>query len=296
MELQLEHLTKQYGSTIAVNDLNATLKRGVYGLLGANGAGKTTLMRLLCDIQTPTLGTIRYDGQDIRSCGERYRNVLGYLPQDFGYYPDFTALKFLLYMSAIKGLAKNFGRQRSLELLDQVGLLKVKDKKIKTFSGGMKQRLGIAQAMLNDPKILILDEPTAGLDPRERVRFRNLISTFSQDKIVLLSTHIVSDVEYIAGDILVMKKGEFIHEGKPYEIIRSVENKVWECRVPNREVLEMENRYNIGNLRTEGETTVLRIICDEKPHENARTVTPNLEDLYLYYFSEEDGGNYAAIN
>lgn len=288
MELRIENLTKQYGSFIAVNDLSAVLTCGVYGLLGANGAGKTTLMRLLCDIQLPTAGTIRYDGQDIREYGDHYRNVLGYLPQDFGYYPDFTAMKFLLYMSAIKGLSKGYARQRSLELLDEVGLLQVKDKKIKTFSGGMKQRLGIAQAMLNDPKVLILDEPTAGLDPKERVRFRNLISGFSQNKIVLLSTHIVSDVEYIAGDILVMKKGKFIHEGKPDEIIHTIDDKVWECTVANREVPSLESRYNIGNMRTEGENTILRIISEKKPLENAVNAAPNLEDLYLYYFSDEE--------
>lgn len=287
MELRIENLTKQYGAFIAVNDLSMTLTSGVYGLLGANGAGKTTLMRLLCDIQTPTTGTICYDGQDIREYGDRYRNVLGYLPQDFGYYPDFTALKFLLYMSAIKGLSKGYARQRSLELLDEVDLLQVKDKKIKTFSGGMKQRLGIAQAMLNDPRVLILDEPTAGLDPKERVRFRNLISSFSQNKIVLLSTHIVSDVEYIAGDILVMKKGKFIHEGKPDEIIHTVDGKVWECRVPNRDVPALESSCNIGNMRTEGEYTILRIIGAEKPLETAVNVAPNLEDLYLYYFNDE---------
>ena len=289
MELRIENLTKQYGAFIAVNDLNAVLTSGVYGLLGANGAGKTTLMRLLCDIQAPTAGTVSYDGQNIREYGDRYRNILGYLPQDFGYYPDFTAMKFLLYMSAIKGLSKGYSRQRSLELLDEVGLLSVKDKKIKTFSGGMKQRLGIAQAMLNDPKVLILDEPTAGLDPKERVRFRNLISSFSRNKIVLLSTHIVSDVEYIAGDILVMKKGKLIHEGKPDEIIHTVDGKVWECSVPNREVPSLENKYNIGNMRTEGENTILRIISEEKPLESALNVTPNLEDLYLHYFNDEEG-------
>lgn len=288
MELRIDNLTKQYGTFIAVNNLNTVLTCGVYGLLGANGAGKTTLMRLLCDIQTPTSGTISYDGQDIRTYGDRYRNILGYLPQDFGYYPNFTAIKFLLYMSAIKGLSKEFARQRSLELLDEVGLLKVKDKKIKTFSGGMKQRLGIAQAMLNDPKVLILDEPTAGLDPKERVRFRNLISSFSRNKIVLLSTHIVSDVEYIAGDILVMKRGKFIHEGKPDEIIHTIDGKVWECRAANRDVPSLESRYNIGNMRTEGSITVLRIISEEKPMENAAPVIPNLEDLYLYYFNDEE--------
>lgn len=288
MELRIENLTKQYGTNVAVNNLSITLGCGVYGLLGANGAGKTTLMRLLCDIQTPTSGSVSYDGENIRTNGDRYRNILGYLPQNFGYYPDFTAWRFMLYMAAVKGLSKVFAKERSLELLDQVGLLKVKDKKIKTFSGGMKQRLGIAQAMLNNPRVLILDEPTAGLDPKERVRFRNLISTFSRNKIVLLSTHIVSDVEYIAGQILVMKKGQLIHRGKPHEIIHSIDGKVWECSVPNQDVSPLLQRCNIGNLRAEGEQTVLRIISDEKPLETAVVAAPNLEDLYLYYFNEED--------
>ena len=288
MELRIENLTKQYGSNLAVNNLSLTLTTGVYGLLGANGAGKTTLMRLLCDILAPTSGQIAYDGQSIWESGDRYRNVLGYLPQDFGYYPDFTAFKFLMYMSAIKGLSRGFAKERSLELLEEVGLLQVKDKKIKTFSGGMKQRLGIAQAMLNDPKVLILDEPTAGLDPKERVRFRNLISTFSQNKIVLLSTHIVSDVEYIAGDILVMKKGQLLHQGKPHEIIHTIDGKVWECRVPNEEAGTLIEHCNVGNLRAEGAETVLRIISDDKPLNTAQVVPPNLEDLYLYYFANEE--------
>ena len=288
MELRIENLTKQYGTNLAVNNLSLTLTTGVYGLLGANGAGKTTLMRLLCDILAPTSGQIAYDGQSIWESGDRYRNVLGYLPQDFGYYPDFTAFKFLMYMSAIKGLSRGFAKERSLELLEEVGLLQVKDKKIKTFSGGMKQRLGIAQAMLNDPKVLILDEPTAGLDPKERVRFRNLISTFSRNKIVLLSTHIVSDVEYIAGDILVMKKGQLLHQGKPHEIIHTIDGKVWECRVPNEEAGAFIERCNVGNLRAEGSETVLRIISDDKPLNTAQATTPNLEDLYLYYFADAE--------
>lgn len=293
MELRIENLTKQYGTTLAVNNLSATLGRGVYGLLGANGAGKTTLMRLLCDIQSPTSGSVCYDGEDIRQSGDRYRNLLGYLPQNFGYYPDFTAYRFLLYMSAIKGLSRGYAKERSLELLEEVGLLKVRDKKIKTFSGGMKQRLGIAQAVLNNPKVLILDEPTAGLDPKERVRFRNLISSYSQNKIVLLSTHIVSDVEYIAGEILVMKKGILLHRGKPHEIIRSIEGKVWECSVRNQSVPRMQEQFNVGNLRSEGEQTTLRIISDQKPVEEAAPVSPNLEDLYLYYFN--DGGTAVEI-
>ena len=251
MELRIENLTKQYGANIAVNGLNVTLTCGVYGLLGANGAGKTTLMRLLCDIQSPTAGSVSYDGMPIREMGDRYRTLLGYLPQDFGYYPDFTAFRFLMYMASIKGLSRGFAKDRALALLEEVDLIRVKDRKIKTFSGGMKQRLGIAQAMLNDPRVLILDEPTAGLDPKERVRFRNLISTFSQNKIVLLSTHIVSDVEYIAGTILVMKKGKFIHEGRPHEIIHSIDGKIWECMVPSTTVPRLMERFNIGNLRSE---------------------------------------------
>lgn len=288
MELRVEKLTKQYGSKIAVNRLDLCLHRGVYGLLGANGAGKTTLMRLLSDIQTPTAGEIFCDGQETHRMGERYRNLLGYLPQDFGYYPEFSAFKFMLYMSAVKGLSRACARQRSLELLETVGLLEVKDKKVKTFSGGMKQRLGIAQAMLNNPEILILDEPTAGLDPKERVKFRNLISSFAADKIVLLSTHIVSDVEYIAGEILVMKKGTLVHTGRPEEILREIRGKVWECRVPSNQAERLCQSLNVGNLRTEGGETVLRVISDTLPAPGAREVAPNLEDLYLYYFSDED--------
>lgn len=288
MELSAVNLTKRYGSKTAVNRLDVTLTSGVYGLLGANGAGKTTFMRLLCTVQRPTSGKIDLDGKNIWKLGERYRDVLGYLPQHFGYYPDFTALDFLLYVAALKGLDDKKAKNVSNELLDEVGLSGERRRKIKTFSGGMKQRLGIAQAMLNNPRVLILDEPTAGLDPKERVRFRNLISTFSRNKIVLLSTHIVSDVEYIAGQILVMKKGQLIHRGKPHEIIHSIDGKVWECSVPNQDVSPLLQRCNIGNLRAEGEQTVLRIISDEKPLETAVVAAPNLEDLYLYYFNEED--------
>lgn len=288
MELRIEKLTKQYGAKTAVDRLDLKMNAGVYGLLGANGAGKTTLMRLLCQIQDPTSGEIFYDGQEIGSMGEAYRNILGYLPQDFGYYPDFTAYKFMLYMASLKGLSKDYGRQYSLELLDKVGLLQVKNKKIRTFSGGMKQRLGIAQAMLNDPKILILDEPTAGLDPKERVRFRNLISSFSKNKIVLLSTHIVSDVEYIAGEIVVMKKGVILHKGSPREILREVEGKVWECSAESEKVEAMQSRFTVGNLRNEGDKTVLRIIAETRPLPDAVPAAPNLEDLYLYYFSDEE--------
>ena len=211
MELVIDRLTKQFQNKIAVDRISLRLHRGVFGLLGTNGAGKTTLMRMLCGILQPTSGTITFDGMDVRE--EGYRAILGYLPQDFGYYPEFTAMDFLLYMAALKGLPRQSAKRKAKELLELVGLQDMGRKKIKTFSGGMKQRLGIAQALLNDPKLLILDEPTAGLDPKERVRFRNLIGQLGKDSIVLLSTHIVSDIEHIADEVLMMKDGNLIYHG-----------------------------------------------------------------------------------
>ena len=221
MELKIDRLTKQYGAKIAVDRISLTLTLGVTGLLGANGAGKTTLMRMLCGILKPTSGTVSFDGVDVSA--EAYRRVLGYLPQDFGYYPNFTGLDFLLYLSALKGLDRRGAEARSRELLELVGLSEAARKKIKTYSGGMKQRLGIAQALLNRPKLLILDEPTAGLDPKERVRFRKLIAELGTDSIVLLSTHIISDVEQIAGRILMVRDGQLIFDGGPGEIRQDLE-------------------------------------------------------------------------
>ena len=212
MELKVDRITKQYGSKIAVDRMNLTLGKGVTGLLGANGAGKTTLMRMMCGILTPTSGEITYDGHLVTS--EEYRNVLGYLPQDFGYYPEFTGRDFLMYFCALKGLVKKVAKERTTEILELVGLKEVAKEKVKKYSGGMKQRLGIGQALINRPEILILDEPTAGLDPKERVRFRNLINELGKDSIVLLSTHIVSDIEHIAENIVMMRKGQIIWQGK----------------------------------------------------------------------------------
>lgn len=212
MELVINRLSKQYKNKIAADRISITLHKGVYGLLGANGAGKTTLMRIICGILKPDSGTVSFDGIDVSQ--EEYRSVLGYLPQDFGYYPEFTGRDFLLYMAALKGLEKPLAKRKADELLNLVSLQNVAKKKIKTYSGGMKQRLGIAQALLNDPKLLILDEPTAGLDPKERVRFRNLIESLGKESIVLLSTHIVSDIEHIADEILMMKEGRLIYSGK----------------------------------------------------------------------------------
>uniref|UniRef100_UPI004056413A ABC transporter ATP-binding protein n=1 Tax=Agathobacter sp. TaxID=2021311 RepID=UPI004056413A len=221
MELTIDRVSKQYKNKIAVDRISLKLGKGIYGLLGANGAGKTTLMRMLCGILTPTSGTITYDGIDVSE--EAYRAILGYLPQDFGYYPDFSGKDFLLYMAALKGLGKTYAKKRVEELLVLVSLEDVAKKKIKTYSGGMKQRLGIAQALLNNPQILILDEPTAGLDPKERVRFRNLIADLGKENIVVLSTHIVSDIDRIADRILMMNDGKLVFDGTRDEITGDLE-------------------------------------------------------------------------
>lgn len=289
MELLLDRLTKHYGSKIAVDQVSAALEPGVYGLLGANGAGKTTLMRMLCAILESTSGEVFFNGKDVVSMGADYRNVLGYLPQDFGYYPGYTAMEFLMYVSALKGIPKKIARRRSGELLEEVGLSHVADKKVKTFSGGMKQRVGIAQALLNNPDILILDEPTAGLDPKERVRFRNLLSDYAGDKIVILSTHIVSDIEAIADEVLLMKNGKFVLQGTVPELIRKVDGKVWELTVSPAEAKKWQARSTVANLRHEGRQIVLRIISDHMPSETAVPCEATLEDLYLYYFGAEEG-------
>ena len=282
-------MTKQYGKKVAVNRLNLSLTKGVYGLLGANGAGKTTLMRLICGIQAPTSGKITLNDREMEVLGENYRKYLGYLPQQFPYYPDFSAMDYLLYIAALKDLDEKKAKEKSKELLETVGLTKNGRQKIRTFSGGMKQRLGIAQAMLNDPYILVLDEPTAGLDPKELVRFRNLISAFSKERIVILSTHIVSDVEFIAEKIIMMKSGSILHYGRPREITSEIRGKVWKCVVPAEKAEQYTARLNVSNLRNvDNNQTILRVISKEPPLNGALQVEPNLEDLYLYYFK---GGN-----
>ncbi|MDK2788373.1 MAG: type transport system ATP-binding protein [Epulopiscium sp.] len=284
MELVIDRLTKQYKNKIAVDRISLTLKEGVYGLLGANGSGKTSLMRMICGVLKPTSGEVKFNGIDVSE--EEYRDSLGYLPQNFGYYPEFSAYDFLLYLASLKGLTKHQAKLKATELLELVGLSESAKKKIKTFSGGMKQRLGIAQAMLNDPKILVLDEPTAGLDPNERIRFRNLISRLGKDKIVLLSTHIVSDVEYIASTILMMKDGQIIHKGRLDEIIGVIEGKVFECSVDSKRANYLIDNYPIINIREESDKTFLRLVAEKPPCETAVTVPAVLEDLYLYYFNE----------
>lgn len=286
-ELQLDHLTKCYKDFAAVKDVTLTLGGGVYGLLGANGAGKTTLMRMLCGILEPTKGTVRCGGADIARLGEEYRAMLGYLPQDFGCYPDFTGAEFLRYIAALKGLTRAETNRRTAELLDQVGLGDAGSKKLRAYSGGMRQRLGIAQAMLNDPQILILDEPTAGLDPRERVRFRNLIADYAKGRTVLLSTHIVSDVEAIADEILLMKQGRIEEQGTVPQLAENARGKVWTLHTDAATAARLEAVYTVANLRHEGEGVELRLITADPPA-GAQPAAPTLEDVYLWHFAEEE--------
>ncbi len=289
MELSLDRLSKQYDSKIAVDSISATLTPGVYGLLGANGAGKTTLMRMLCGILEPTLGEVLFNDHEITAMGATYRNMLGYLPQDFGYYPNYTAMEFMLYMAALKGKPRNIAVKRIKKLLTTVDLNHVASKRIRTFSGGMKQRVGIAQALLNNPKVLILDEPTAGLDPKERVRFRNLLSEYAGDKIVILSTHIVSDIEAIADEVLLMKKGRIVQRGTVPELVQKAQGRVWELAVSPRETQMWQAQATVANLRHEGNHVVLRIVSDKMPSQSAVPCSASLEDLYLYYFPTDEG-------
>ena len=290
MELSLDRLTKQYGRKIAVDHVSAVLSPGVYGLLGANGAGKTTLMRMICGILEPTSGEVFLNGTPILEMGADYRNLLGYLPQDFGYYPNYTGREFLAYLSVLKGIPKKKANRKITELLEMTGLSVEAKKKIKTYSGGMRQRLGIAQALLNDPKILILDEPTAGLDPKERVRFRNLITDYASDRIIFLSTHIVSDIEAAADRVFLMKQGRILCQGSVQELTEMASGKVWEMKVPAREAARWEKKMNVAGIRHEEGDVVLRIISERKPAADSMRCRASLEDLYLSYFPSGNGG------
>lgn len=295
MELTISDLTKDFGSFRAVDQVTFTMHSGVYGLLGVNGAGKTTLMRMLTTLIHPTGGEIRWDGQDVFRMDSAYRKLLGYLPQDFGYYPDFSIYDYLMYIASIKGIRPAAAKQRALRLLKQVGLSQAGHKKMKTLSGGMKRRVGIAQAMLNDPKILILDEPTAGLDPNERIRFRNLISELSEDRIVLLSTHIVSDIEYIASEILLMKDGRITLSGTAEEVIASMPERVWLFSVPREQVDRYLAAYRVSNLKTTPTGATLRVLSAECPAIGAVETAATLEDVFLHYFGESAGNSDGTV-
>ncbi|WP_352223568.1 ABC transporter ATP-binding protein [Bacillus sp. SM2101] len=287
LNLTIENVTKQFGDKLAVNDVSFELTAGVYGFLGANGAGKTTLMRMLVTLIKPTAGRILFDGKDVEVLGDEYRDVLGYLPQYIGLYKNFSAEKYLMYISALKGIKQQAAKKKIDELLEVVNLTEHRKRKIGKFSGGMKQRLGIAQALLNDPKVLVVDEPTAGLDPKERIRFRNLLSTISKDRIVLLSTHIVSDIEFIAKEIIVFKAGQLIQKDKPEELLQKIRGFIWTVNVSEEEVQAFQENYKVSNIIRNQNEVGLRVISESKPDERAFEASPNLEDLYLYYFDEE---------
>lgn len=294
MEITLEHVTKHFkekrGIKKAVEDVTLSLTPGVWGLLGANGSGKTTLMRMLCGIMKPTDGQICCDGLDISLLGDGYRGRIGYLPQEFGFYPEFTVSQYLEYIAALKGLPDRQTRQKIDELLTLLSLEDVRGKRIIKLSGGMKRRVGIAQALLNDPELLILDEPTSGLDPGERVRFRNLLSEFAHDRSVLISTHIVSDVEYIATRNAVMKDGRILLTGTTQELVSLMHGKVYECVLPPEAFPRYEKTVSIVNLRNEESGNLyLRFLGEQSAIPGAVACTPCLEDLFLHLFPQESG-------
>ena len=286
MELKVQKLTQKYDNNTAVYQVSATFQPGIIGLLGANGSGKTTLMRMIVDVLKPTSGEILYNGNDIHAHIEEFLSGIGYLPQHVGAYPSFRVHEFLEYMGALKGLKPAYTKQRIDELLKELHLSDQKKKRIKTLSGGMKQRLGIAQAMLNDPDILILDEPTVGLDPKERNQFAMLLSSISKNKIILLSTHIVSDIENIAHKVLIMKEGSFIDYDTPEHLLSELYDKVFEIELPFQQMMEFQKTCVITNQKNVGTTSHIRFISS-KHIEGAIPVEPTLNDVYLYHFQEE---------
>jgi ABC-type multidrug transport system ATPase subunit len=284
MQLSIQNLGKQYKRDFwGLKDFSLEIKPGILGLLGPNGAGKSTFMRMLATITKPTDGSITWNGTDVVKSPDILRDVLGYLPQDFGVYPNLNAVEFLEYMAAIKGLDANSAKKRIDELLQLTNLVQAAKRPLGGYSGGMKQRVGIAQALLNDPQLLIVDEPTAGLDPEERVRFRNLLSDLSGERIVILSTHIVSDVEATATNIALLNKGQLLREAAPENLLKEIENKVWEWTIHSDDLSALKQKHIIsGTIRRCGGVQV-RVVSESKPDANAQTVSPNLEDAYLFF-------------
>ena len=282
LELQVEHLCKSYHKKEALWDVNFTLHNGIYGLLGENGAGKSTLMRMLVTVDFPTSGSIRYGGKDIWQMEEEYRSLIGYMPQDYSVYAGFTAKDFLEYMGVLKGIPKAELKKKISEVLEFVNLSDVSDKKVRTFSGGMKRRIGIAQAIINNPRILILDEPTAGLDPKERIRFSNIISDMGKDKIVLLSTHIVSDIEAIASELLVIKQGKVLETGNVDELVKKVEGQVWEAVVSQDMYHRLRKERLVIHLKQTGNEVQVRFVGEKYPDVENCPMEPTLEDYYIF--------------
>ncbi|KAA9006573.1 ABC transporter ATP-binding protein [Paenibacillus spiritus] len=287
MKLSIHNISKRYnkGKKRALDHLSLELTPGVYGILGPNGAGKSTLMNIITDNLKPDSGQVTFNGQNITELGKSYRDILGYMPQQQGLYEDFTGRRFLWYMAALKGLPKSLAEERIRHLLQIVNLEQDANKRLGSYSGGMKQRILIAQALLNDPKILILDEPTAGLDPKERIRIRNFISTIAMNKIVILATHVVPDIEFIAKQIILMKQGQLVIQDEPQPILNRMRDKVFEVHIPVEDLEQAQRKYNVSNILSEGDGVSVRIVGDECPSEwEAQSVKPNLEDVYLYLF------------
>ena len=288
MKLTITDLTKKFGHKTAVNHVDLELTPGIIGLLGPNGAGKTTMIRLLCDLTRPDSGAVLLDGENIRSMGEDYRDILGYLPQKVGYYPWFTAEKYLMYIAALKGLSTDEAAAKTKDLLEQVGLYSERKKRLGAFSGGMLQRVGIAQALLNDPKILILDEPTAGLDPQERIRFRTMIAGLARDRLVILSTHIVTDVEHIATQVVMLRSGKVVAHDTIGHIRNTLTGKVCTLTVSAEEAEQYRQTHLVANMQPVGEKIMLRLVCPNGFPDGAVPVEPDLEDAYLAYCGRED--------
>ena len=287
MKVSFQNISKQYKGKYALKDVTTELQEGIYGLLGANGAGKTTLINIFVGILGSDGGTVLMDGKDAKTLGKDFLSKIGYMPQYPIFYRDFTVMDFLLYMCALKGMSAQQGEKRALELLGIVNLSDAKDKKIGTLSGGMRQMVGIVQAMLGDPQILILDEPTAGLDPSERIRFRNLISQFAQGRTVLLATHIVTDVECIAKEIIILKEGALMIQGTTDTLEQSIYGKVWEVTANAESAVCLGSKYDVSNMKQQGENFSVRIVSDMPPASNAVKAAPNLEDVFLYHFGEK---------
>jgi ABC-2 type transport system ATP-binding protein len=282
MELKISRLSKKYSKDKhGLVNFSITIENGITGLLGSNGAGKSTLMRIIATVSNPTKGSITFNGEDILKKPNRMRQVLGYLPQDFGVYPNLTGYEFLNYIAALKGIGGKSLQNKVNQLLEGVNLMEVSNRPISTYSGGMKQRLGIAQVLLNDPKVLIFDEPTVGLDPAERVRFRNLISELANDSIVILSSHIVSDIEMIADEVVIMKKGSLVQKGYQSEIIETVENKVFELEIGKEELRYFKDNFIIVSTLRKKDSVLLRFVSDT-PLSQAVLCEPTLEDAFLY--------------
>lgn len=284
MSLELQNIAKAYDQKVLEN-VNCRMEKGVYGLLGPNGAGKSTMLRVICDIEPPTSGKVLYDGQPVSQLGEDYREILGYVPQKVGYYPEFTAREFLKYMAIVKGIEEQEGKKRIDQVLEMVNLKDTGKKKIKHFSGGMKQRLGIAQAILNRPKLLVLDEPTVGLDVEERMNFKQFVSEYASDSIVIFATHIVSDIEDIGNEILILKDGTVKAQASPEKLLQNIRGRVWsmECDA-GEEMRSLKKRYRISNTKVKGKRVEVRLLSEKKPGEDAVPVEGNLQDLYLFLF------------